>query len=208
MIVAQQKRRENIVEYILYMWNVEDLIRANGLDMGRIDATVMSKYSIDDPARRAEVRYWWENLCEMMRREGKETGGHLQILTMLANDLYNFHLYLLTQESEIPYQNAFRTAWPDLSLFMNKTPGGDKMHHVLLALSAIYDYYLLKLRGETVLADTTNAMVRIGRFMAMLSQKYLKAERELHADSETSPDGNFVATRQQKPTDTDNAKTD
>lgn len=192
MIIAQQKRKQNIVEYILYMWNVEDLIRANNLDMKRIEENVISKYAIDDLAKRQEVYDWWDNLCEMMRREGKQEGGHLQIITMLANDLYNFHLYLLTQQSEIPYQNAFRTAWPDLSLLMTKIPDGDKMQHVLLALTAIYDYYLLKLQGKTVLADTTNAVVRISHFMAILSQKYLKAERELHPGDEVSPDGNFV----------------
>ncbi len=78
---------------------------------------------------------------------------------------------------------------------MTKIPDGDKMQHVLLALTAIYDYYLLKLQGKIVLADTTNAIVRISHFMALLSQKYLKAERELHADDkEVSPDGDFVAT--------------
>ena len=193
MIIARQKRKQNIVEYILYMWNVEDLIRANNLDMKRIDENVVSKYAIEDPAKRQEVYDWWDNLCEMMRREGKQKGGHLQIITMLANDLYNFHLYLLTQQSEIPYQNAFRTAWPDLSLLMTKIPDGDKMQHILLALTAIYDYYLLKLQGKTVLADTTNAVMRISNFMAILSQKYLKAERELHPEDEVSPDGDFVA---------------
>ncbi len=193
MIIAQQKRKQNIVEYILYMWNVEDLIRANGLDIKRIDENVINKYAIEDPAKRQEVYDWWDNLCEMMKREGKQEGGHLQIITMLANDLYNFHLYLLTQQSEIPYQNAFRTAWPDLSLLMTKIPDGDKMQHILLALTAIYDYYLLKLQGKTVLADTTNAVVRISHFMAILSQKYLKAERELHPEDEVSPDGDFVA---------------
>ena len=33
MIIAKQKRKENISEYLLYMWQVEDLIRANHLDM-------------------------------------------------------------------------------------------------------------------------------------------------------------------------------
>lgn len=196
MFIAQKKRKENIIEYILYMWNVEDLIRANGLDMSRIDKSVIDKYGVTDPAQRQQLYDWWDNLCEMMRREGKEQKGHLQIFEMLANDLYNFHLYLLTQQSEIPYQNAFQTAWPDINLLMTKIEGGENMQHVLLGLSAIYDYYLLKLQGKTVLADTTNAIVRISRFLSLLSQKYLKAEKELHPDREVSEDGDFVAPAQ------------
>lgn len=193
MYIAQKKRKESIVEYILYMWNVEDLIRANKLDMKRISESVISKYGVTNPGESQKLYDWWDNLREMMKREHKEEGGHLQILDMLANDIYNFHLYLLTQPSEIPYQNAFQTAWPDISLLTTKIKGGDKMHHVALGLTAIYDYYLLKLQGKTVLADTTNAIVRISHFLSILSQKYLKAERELHPERELSDDGDYVA---------------
>ncbi len=113
MLIAQQKRKENIVEYILYMWNVEDLIRANGLDMKKIDNAVISKYNITDPAQRQQVYDWWDNLCEMMRREGKESSGHLQILSMLANDIYNFHLYLLTQPDRLQDRMARSLALHD-----------------------------------------------------------------------------------------------
>lgn len=193
MYIAQKKRKESIVEYILYMWNVEDLIRANGLDMKRINESVISKYGVTEPGESQKLYDWWDNLCEMMKREHKENGGHLQILDMLANDMYNFHLYLLTQPNEIPYQNAFQTAWPDISLLTTKIKDGDKMHHIALSLTAIYDYYLLKLQGKTVLADTTNAVVRISHFLSMLSQKYLKAERDLHPEREVSEDGDYVA---------------
>ena len=43
MIIAQKKRKENIVEYMLYMWQVENLIRANNLDMDKIEQTIISK---------------------------------------------------------------------------------------------------------------------------------------------------------------------
>ena len=38
MIIARRKRKENIAEYLLYMWQVEDLIRANNFDMDSITA--------------------------------------------------------------------------------------------------------------------------------------------------------------------------
>ena len=33
MIIAQQKRSENIAEYLIYMYQIEDMIRANKLDL-------------------------------------------------------------------------------------------------------------------------------------------------------------------------------
>ena len=44
MIIARQKRKENIAEYLLYMWQVEDLIRANKFDMDSINRTVFAHY--------------------------------------------------------------------------------------------------------------------------------------------------------------------
>lgn len=192
MIIAKQKRQESIVEYMLYMWQVENLIRANGLDMQKIDTTVIAQYGITDEAQRKEVYDWWDNLTEMMRIEHKEDKGHLQITKALMDDVYNFHLYLLTQNTEIGYQNAFQNAYADLSVVMKKIPGGEKMHHVELALNTIYDYFLLKLQKKTILADTTNAMMRISHFMALLSAKYLKAEKELNKELGMNDEGTLV----------------
>ena len=177
MIVAQEKRKQNIVEYILYMWQVEDLIRANGLDMGRIDQNIIVSYKLSDESLILEVRDWWENLTEMMRLEGKETAGHLQIAIHLANDLYNFHLELLTQSTEITYQNAFQMAYPDLMAFAARQPQEVKMHHIELALSAVYSVFLLKLKGVEIKTDTQNAIQRISRFLSILSVRYLADER-------------------------------
>ena len=51
MIIARQKRKENIAEYLLYMWQVEDLIRANKFDMDSINRTVIAPLR---PARGGE----------------------------------------------------------------------------------------------------------------------------------------------------------
>ena len=52
MIIASQKRRENIAEYLLYMWQIEDLIRANGLDINKIKATIIDRYQLTDEQRK------------------------------------------------------------------------------------------------------------------------------------------------------------
>ena len=51
MIIAQQKRKENIAEYLLYMWQVEDMIRANQLDIDKINDNIISRLPIDDKGK-------------------------------------------------------------------------------------------------------------------------------------------------------------
>ena len=68
MFTASEKKRENIAEYLLYMWQIEDLIRANGLDIEQIKKTVINNYPADESQLRAMAE-WYESLIDMMRRE-------------------------------------------------------------------------------------------------------------------------------------------
>ena len=77
MIIARQKRKENIAEYLLYMWQVEDLIRANKFDMDSINRTVIAHY--DQPEERShpieqECDYYFDRFAsssfEISERDG------------------------------------------------------------------------------------------------------------------------------------------
>ncbi len=95
MIIASQKRKENIAEYILYMWQVEDMIRANGLDIERITTNIIDRYPGLDEARRREMREWYESLIDMMRREDVAEKGHLQMNRNVLANLVALHQALL-----------------------------------------------------------------------------------------------------------------
>ena len=45
MFIASQLRKQNIVEYLLYMWQIEDLIRAYGLDIDYVIKTILESLS-------------------------------------------------------------------------------------------------------------------------------------------------------------------
>lgn len=91
MITASQKRKENIAEYLLYMWQIEDIIRANGLDLAKIESTVIDKYPGLSPQQRKEMTEWYESLIDMMRREGVEKTGHLQLNKNVIIQLVELH---------------------------------------------------------------------------------------------------------------------
>ena len=69
MITASAKKRENIAEYLLYMWQIEDLIRAYGLDIDRIGNEIIDRHTGLDGDERKRMREWYESLIDMMRRE-------------------------------------------------------------------------------------------------------------------------------------------
>ena len=78
MFVASQKRKENIAEYLLYMWQIEDLIRANGLDIDKITQNIVDRFNLPGDQRKQMIE-WYESLIDMMRREDVVAKGHHQL---------------------------------------------------------------------------------------------------------------------------------
>ena len=94
MFIASQKRKENIAEYLLYMWQIEDIIRANNLDIESIRKNVIDRFGLSDEQRQ-QLTEWYESLIDMMRREGVEKSGHLQMNTNMLSQLVELHNALL-----------------------------------------------------------------------------------------------------------------
>ena len=46
MFIANKLRKENIAEYLLYMWQVEDIIRANQWDIEKIKTNVINQFEV------------------------------------------------------------------------------------------------------------------------------------------------------------------
>ena len=106
MIVAQEKRENNIAEYLLYMWQVEDIIRACNLDIALINSNIVEQYNVSKE-KKAEISEWYVNLIEMMRSEGKMENGHLQINANIIIKLSELHAQLLESQKMPMYIAAY-----------------------------------------------------------------------------------------------------
>ena len=95
MIIADNLKGKNRAEYLLYMWQVEDIIRAYHCDADTIAKNYISRFNLDADKRKA-TEEWYSNLCEMMRSEGKMQHGHLPICFTLL-------VFLITEKCTIRY---------------------------------------------------------------------------------------------------------
>lgn len=73
MYISRKLKEQSISEYLLYMWQVEDMIRANGCDVDKLAETVVAAYDLPEE-QRAELTEWYANLVEMMHLEGWSRG--------------------------------------------------------------------------------------------------------------------------------------
>lgn len=171
MYISRKLREESISEYLLYMWQVEDLIRANGLDMDRIEASVVSPYNLPE-AQHAELVEWYANLVEMMRLEHVEQSGHLQINKNVIIALTDLHCRLM-HSSKFPfYQAAYYKALPFIVEVRAK--GGHDKPELENCFDALYGVWMLRLQRKEVGKETAIAVADIVKFIGLLSDYYAK----------------------------------
>ena len=104
MFISQQLREKSIAEYLLYMWQVEDIIRAYDCSMTRLRREYISQFDYDEDDKE-ELTDWYGNLVRMMNTEGKREKGHLQINEIIVMDLAELHAKLLNS-TKFPFYNA------------------------------------------------------------------------------------------------------
>ena len=86
MYIAQELRKKSIAEYLLYMWQVEDLIRAYDCNLARMRREYLSKFDCSEEMKEDLVD-WYANLIRMLTQEGCREKGHLQINKIIASDM-------------------------------------------------------------------------------------------------------------------------
>lgn len=170
MIIAREKRKENIAEYLLYMWQIEDLIRANKFDMDLIRQNMIDKYNQPDEVKQEIVR-WYEELIDMMRAEGVIEKGHIQLNKNVVIALTDLHLRLLRSPKEMVYNAAYYKTLPSIVQLRAKS-GGEELPEIETCFNAIYGFLLLRMQGKEISTETMDAIKQISAFLAILAEKY------------------------------------
>ncbi|MPQ45842.1 DUF4924 family protein [Marinifilum sp. N1E240] len=177
MIIAQEKKKTNLAEYILYMWQVEDIIRAYKFDIETIDKNVISQFQQTAEISK-EIRDWYENLIEMMKIEKVEERGHLQILKNNINELYDFHLHLLNNTKDAAYTGFFQQASGNISEFRQKSQAKEENNDIEVCLTALYGILMLKLQQKEISKETIAAVTTFSQLISDLTAKYKAFEEE------------------------------
>ena len=175
MFIAQELRKKSIAEYLLYMWQMEDLIRAYGCSLARIRREYIDRFDYTDEQKDEETD-WFGNLIRMMNEEGRRQEGHLQINKIIVKDLADLHNQLMLS-GKFPFYNAeYYKVLPFIVELRNK--GDKEVNEIENCLDALYGVMLLRLQQKPVSDETESAIKEITTFIGMLSDYYIKDRTE------------------------------
>ncbi|MDD6778064.1 MAG: DUF4924 family protein [Bacteroidales bacterium] len=184
MKIAETLRRTDIASYLLFMWNLEDVVRVFGLDIDRIDAEYISKFPQDE---RAEAHEWIDNIVKMMQLENVRELGHLQINKNVLIRLNDLHRELLKSPKFPEYGAEFYKTLPYIVELRAKA--GDKpADEIETCFNALYGTMLLRMQGKEVSDGTEQAVKQISAFVTMLSKLFIANEQKPIFDDDDAPD--------------------
>ncbi len=170
MIIASQKRKENIAEYLIYMWQIEDIIRANGLDLEKLRENVISRFPLDEAGLKSMAE-WYESLIDMMRREEVTEKGHLQMNKNIIGQLADLNRRVLDDPRFDKYRQEFYKTLPYIVELRAKA-GDEKAGEIETCFNALYGVLLLRLARKPVSDDTVRAVDQISKFIALLANYF------------------------------------
>jgi hypothetical protein len=172
MLVAQQKQQENIAEYIIYMYQIEDVIRGYNFDVD----TILTNYvrpQLPDESFMEQYRKWYIALINQMKSARIEKAGHLGSLQEIMVELSYLHNTMINVTKDLHYVPIFEAAVPFIDEFKEKSNLKDK-NHIEAAFQAIYMKLLLRLQKKEISAATEEAFDSMRILIAYLGKSYHK----------------------------------
>jgi hypothetical protein len=167
MLIAQYKLKTNIAEYILYLWQIEDLLRALNFDRDSINKALVEPLNVSGE-KKQEVLYWYLGIIDLLKEEKKEKHGHNYHSLHVIRELNNLHLSLLKKDAK--YYSLYTGAQEDIELFRDKL--GKRSSDIEIAFDALYAKLLLKMKHEQISFETSAAFDRITAVIVYLSAKF------------------------------------
>lgn len=171
MSLAERKKKENIAEYVLFMWQMEDLVRAAAFDRDII-RTFVEGYT-EDPVQTDIELQWFTELIQTMKREGIEKRGHVSEVQEIMHELALLHHTLMNILKDSRYLRFYKDASPYIGEYLQKA-AGSVTNDVETCLTALYGLLVLRLKKASITPETEEAMKAFGQLMALLAAEYRK----------------------------------
>jgi hypothetical protein len=175
MLIAEKTREENIAEHVIYMFQIEDLIRANNFDSDKIIATLIAPHLNDEDLI---LRYakWYAGLCKEMKISRIEKSGHLNDINEILAELMLLHNTLINITKDKKYLIAFEQALPVLKDFQQKSNSGN-LNLIEVGFNALYGKVILKLQGKDISPASEEGFKAISNMLGHLAAYYKKMKK-------------------------------
>ncbi|MDD3859415.1 MAG: DUF4924 family protein [Bacteroidales bacterium] len=174
MIIAQQKEKENIIEYILYLRQIQDIIRASDFNLDKIEDSIINRFKVSEKIK-SNIRQWYSDFILDLKSEKKEKSGDIKRIEVVINKVNELHTSLINNPKEYKHVELYRWAKPYIEEFKSLSKQ-ENSNDVKVCIDAMYSLLLLRIKGQDISEDTMQAMQTFSNLLAHLALKYKQQE--------------------------------
>lgn len=175
MDIAKAKRHENVAEYILYLWQLEDLLRALQFSPEAIFSQFIAPRKELTEEQKHHFLLWYMDIANLLNEEGKEEKGHLEHTLHLIADLHDLHLRLMKYPVGEHYRQTYVRLEAELPR-LREIMGNPGMSDTELCFRALYATMLYRIKGEGDKPAVADTLEFISPVIAELADFYRKVE--------------------------------
>lgn len=172
MILAEEKRKNNVCEYIIHMYQTEYLVRLYDFDIGRIYDNIITHLPLTDSGKQ-ELKNWYQGVIQQMQKEGVEKEGHLSSLNFIVEELTALSKNLADKDPE--FVSIYLKAKPYIEENIRMAEGKIR-NEIQICLNGIFGYLLLRLHGKEVAEDIKSMLDAFGDYLSILSFHYKRKQ--------------------------------
>ncbi len=170
MYIAAYKRKTNISEYLIYMFQVEDMIRSCYFNIALIDQYIIQKFDLPDEQKH-HISDWYLMLISDLLDNGCRERGHCPYLINMMNSLNDLHNRLLVNSQELEYHQLYQEIKIPLAELRSKS-GSSEKNEIEICLEGLYGLLLLRLSKKKINPETEKVFGMISKMLSYLSAKY------------------------------------
>ena len=158
-----KNKKDNIAEYILYLWQLEDYLRAF--------------------PEQAEGNDELTDILRMMHADDVMDGGHIQLAQIALKELEMLRDEIMTQEAT--YRAAMIRVTPALNMLKARTDR-PTMSNIEACLVLLYQIMMLRLQKREISAETQEVQQQATSILQYLSKTYYLQDQLEDDDDEAT----------------------
>lgn len=169
MIIADKKKNENICEYIIYIYQSEELLRAFNFNFEDIQEYVLKHITKLDEEEKENILNWHKELMKLMEQEEVMKEGHCSLAQNEIDTITSIHQQLMEKDED--YVAIYKKASPHIENNL-KIADGLITNPIQICINGIFGLLLLRTRGKKIDDMTKEILNTFGDVLSYLAYKY------------------------------------
>ncbi|MBI2259110.1 MAG: DUF4924 family protein [Flavobacteriia bacterium] len=169
MSIVNKLKENNIIEYILYMYQMENFLRHFKLDIHQVTEYLVDKNLSEDQQK--EQIEWFLNLIKQIKNEKIEQQGHLSMLNEILIELSYLHNTLLNLSNDEQYKKMYNNAIEHVEFFKQKSNLKNK-NHIELMIHALFMKWLMVIQKKEISKETAESLEIFRKILVHLGKSY------------------------------------